>query len=122
NEPWYTAHLRGAKESGSKGKVYEFEFQVDAKVSSDMKRKFGFCLSQIQIQPYEMGEDGKWKNTGLWYDADPRFVESVSFNKMLSAASKFSDGFKDAAGSIVKGMSKGIKGQKKVVEKVAEEA
>lgn len=110
NEPWYTEHLSGAKEKGLAGKHHEFVFAARKGVPGDMARKFGLCLKSIQVQPYEYDEmEGTWVETGRWYDVEPLFVTSETYQTTLRAASQFADGLNKAAGNTLKLISKGLK-------------
>lgn len=105
-EPWYYATLNGKNEL--KGRNYEFQFRIGSLLSlGDDKweyvgRKLGFCLSQIQVAPFERNKDtGAWEETDEWYDLAPFFVATNYYSKILQAAGQLADGLVDVAGKTV---------------------
>jgi len=112
DEPWYQRTLQGKNER--KGRSYGFSFRINSQepsvgVKGDQAptleytgRKLGFCLSQVQVAPWEWDKNKKtWEETDEWYDLAPKFMPTNYFDKMLQAAGAVADGSLSAAGKLV---------------------
>jgi len=116
NEPWYQRTLQGKNQR--MGRSYGFNFNLNAQElnvgatgsqTGSMEytgRKVAFCLSQIQVAPWEMNKKTKeWEKTDEWYDLAPKFIETNYFNKMLQAAGAVADGSLGVAGKIIEAIA-----------------
>ena len=108
-ETWRTVTLKPADAPGAEGKYHEWNIGGWSA---------GLCLDKIMYQPYRQDADGNWQQTGLWFEVDPKFVESDHFNKVVGAVESFTAGAKGSAAAVLKA----IPGKGQIVGEVLEEA